>query len=404
MAKLNVTKRGSKWQYSFEAAKVDGKRKRISKCGFSTKKEAMKAGTEALAQYNSSGLAFEPSNLSYSDYLDYWIKNYGEINVKPGTLEGYEQIIRNHIKPNLGFYKLSALNPATLQEFINERYLNGYSKNYLSSFIGVLSGSLKYAVYPCAFIKENPMNYVSMPKFYDEDEDENDGKKTITIEQFNKIIERFPLGSSFYIQLMIGFHTGFRIGEVCALTWQDIDFENKTIQVNKGIRKINKKWFFTTPKTKSSNRTIKIGDTLISALKKHKNMQSKNKLKYGEYYTKQYKDKDGALYSFPCNSSITIPFDEIDLVCTKENGEMSTPESFKYASRVINYKLNIPFSFHYLRHTHATILIENGANMKYVQKRLGHAKLSTTMDTYSHVTPKMENNTVDIFEKSIKEL
>lgn len=80
-----------------------------------------------------------------------------------------------------------------------------------------------------------------------------------------------------------------------------------------------------------------------------------------------------------------------------------TPDSFKYASRVINHSLNIPFKFHYLRHTHATILIENGANMKYVQKRLGHSKLSTTMDTYSHVTHKMEDDTIEIFEKSIKE-
>lgn len=397
MAKLNITKRGSKWQYSFEAAKVDGKRKRISKSGFDTKKEAMKAGTEALAEYNSSGLAFEPSNLSYSDYLDYWMKNYCEVNIKPSTVETYVGIIKNHIKPNLGFYKLSSLNPAILQEFINERYLNGYSKNYLSGFMGVLSGSLKYAVYPCGFIKENPMSYVSTPKFKHSNED----VKTITINQFNQIIERFPLGSSYYIQLMIGFHTGFRIGEVCALTWDDIDFKNKTIEVNKAMRKIKGKWFITTPKTESSNRVIKMGDTLMAALKKYKNLQSKNRLLYGEYYIQQYKDKDASLHSFSCNSDIFIPFDKIDLVCTKENGEMMTPDSFKYASRVINHSLNIPFKFHYLRHTHATILIENGANMKYVQKRLGHAKLSTTMDTYSHVTQKMEDNSIDIFEKAI---
>lgn len=400
MSKLNITKRGSKWQYSFEAAKVDGKRKRISKSGFNTKKEAMKAGTEALAEYNNSGLAFEPSNLSYSDYLDYWMKNYCEVNIKPSTVETYAGVIKNHIKPNLGFYKVSSLNPVILQEFINEKYLNGYSKNYLSSFIGILSGSLKYAVYPCSFIKENPMNYVSTPKFKNNDEDD---VKTITTKQFNTIIKRFPIGSSYYIQLMIGFHTGFRIGEICALTWDDIDFENKTIEVNKAIKKISGKWFITTPKTKSSNRIIKIGDTLIAALKKHKNMQLQNKLLYGEYYIQQYKDKDSSIQSFPCCSDIVIPFDKINVVCTKENGEIMTPDSFKYASRVINHSLNIPFKFHYLRHTHATILIENGANMKYVQKRLGHAKLSTTMDTYSHVTHKMEDDTIEIFEKSIKE-
>jgi integrase len=93
---------------------------------------------------------------------------------------------------------------------------------------------------------------------------------------------------------------------------------------------------------------------------------------------------------------------EIYMVCTKENSDMMTADTFKYASRIINYSLCIEFHFHSLRHSHATKLIENGANIKDVQKRLGHTKISTTMDTYAHVTEVMTKQSVDIFEAAVK--
>ena len=70
-------------------------------------------------------------------------------------------------------------------------------------------------------------------------------------------------------------------------------------------------------------------------------------------------------------------------------------------SRVVNYELGINFNFHSLRHTHATMLLEAGSNIKDIQERLGHSKLATTMDTYSHVTAEMKNNTVNILENII---
>ncbi|WP_232365231.1 tyrosine-type recombinase/integrase [Lentilactobacillus fungorum] len=88
----------------------------------------------------------------------------------------------------------------------------------------------------------------------------------------------------------------------------------------------------------------------------------------------------------------------------KRKRETSSPRiPSKYYCTEIQKKLGFPFSFHSLRHTHATMLLENGAKMKEVRHRLGHAKITTTMDTYSHVTRKMQNQTVNIFEKMLKQ-
>lgn len=385
-----VRKRGNTWYYYFEAGKVDGKRKKIERKGGKTKKEALEALRKALDEFDKCGSTVNESNISVADYFDYWFNEYVLINCKYNTQQGYKTIIERHIKPTLGFYKLKTLTPAILQEFLNKKYRNGFTKNTLKGFYGVLSGALKMAVYPYQFIKQNPMQYTSMPK-YDTRKTDKDDLKIISLDEFNKMIDRFPFKSNFYIPLQIAFNTGMRASEVCGLTWDCIDLEEGKIKVEKIILKKGMEWCFGTTKTVSSQRKIMIGKTLIDILKKHKKYQLENRLKYGEYYSNN-------LYSF---EEAKKQYNSIDLVCTKENGELISTDSLKYLSRVVNYELGINFNFHSLRHTHATILLEAGANIKDIQTRLGHSKLSTTMDTYSHVTSKMNEDSVIKFEQSL---
>lgn len=372
-----VRKKGNNWYYYFELAKVDGKRKKIERKGGATKKEAQAALRKAIAEYENSGSFQEGSDMSFSDYLDFWYKNYVQVQCKKTTAILYERYIRQHLKPILGLYKLKSLNPSILQDYLNKKSINGFSKNTVSSFYGLLSGSLKYAVHPMQYIKENPMQYVSMPRYDVLHKKDSNDLKILTLNNFNDMVERFPLGSSFYIPLQIAFHTGLRASEVTALQWDDIDLDNNTLEVNKILVKIDHEWTFGTPKNQSSHRTVTFGNTLKKILLAHKRYQDEMKLKYDHWYKHS------------------------NFICTKENGESVTTESLKYLSRVVNYELKIDFNFHSLRHTHATMLIENGANMKDVQKRLGHSKLSTTMDTYVHVTQKMKSKSVDIFERAL---
>lgn len=144
MAKVNVRNRNKdkfdkfgkpkapNWEYRFEAAKVDGKRQSISKAGFKTKKEAELAGAKAVAEYDNAGLKFEPTEISVADFLDYWLENYCKMNIADSTYVAYSNIIKNHLKPRIGFYKLKSISTLVLQESVNDIYVSrGFTKAFM---------------------------------------------------------------------------------------------------------------------------------------------------------------------------------------------------------------------------------------------------------------------------------
>ena len=157
MARVNVQKRGKVYQYRFEVASIGGKRKYINKSGFKSKNEALEAGMKAYNNYLNTGKDFTPNTISYSDYLDYWMKQYCEINLKYHTIQAYSNIIKNHIKPGLGAYRLSQITASTLQEFVNTIFLEkSFSKNFMKNILKVLKSSFGYAADVVEFIKVNP--------------------------------------------------------------------------------------------------------------------------------------------------------------------------------------------------------------------------------------------------------
>ncbi|WP_446681927.1 site-specific integrase [Enterococcus devriesei] len=162
------------------------------------------------------------------------------------------------------------------------------------------------------------------------------------------------------------------------MTWDNISFEDQTLTVDKNMIQVQAGFEIGTPKTQAGYRTIAIDEILINDLRVHRKRQMENKVRHGKYYY------------------------DSNFVCTKENGETVTPNSIKWSSSQVKKKLGINFNFHSLRHTHATMLLEDGVKPKIVQERLGHLRISTTMDKYVHVTKKMKNEAVDIFAQRLK--
>lgn len=418
MGNVYVQKRGKVYQYQFAIASIDGKRKYKNKSGFRTKSEAIEAGVKAYNEYINVGHCIEPSKMSYSDYLDYWMKEHCEINLKYHTIQAYQNIIKNHIKPKLGFYMLSQLTTSVIQEFINNIYLEkGFSKNFLKNILKVLKGSLGYATDVVGFIKVNPSLKVRLPKY---DIPDSDPVYILSNEEVEKILERFSNNPCVYYAFLTAYYTGLRVSEVFGLTWDDIDFIKRTITVNKNILKKNQAggtkkrlisgnsttvWYFGTCKTKGSYRTIEIGDTLLKALKKYKEEQIQNRKDYGDTYMKHYKKIVNNPYNnkpeikiINAYAELEVPLEEVKLVFLKKNGVFEGTDSCKYPFKVIHYELGIPCRFHDFRDTHATRLIEAGADIKAVSKRLGHSNIRTTYEIYVKVTTKMESDTVEKFE------
>lgn len=218
-----------------------------------------------MAEYNNSGVVFSPATISVADYLDLWMGSYVKMNLKHNTQLAYRNIVENHLKPNLGHYRLQALQAATIQEYANALKIRGLSRSHTVGIISTLSGALRYAVEPLRYIQFNPCDNIKYPKF---EERQNEKRYIIDAKTFNRITDRFPEKSPFNLPLMLGFYTGLRIGEIFGLTWENVDLENRTITIDKIIVKRNSEWYFGSPKTRTSYRTIKFGETLYHALKR----------------------------------------------------------------------------------------------------------------------------------------
>lgn len=389
MSNVRTRKRGKYWEYEFDAAKVAGKRNRISKSGYKTKAEAVAAGAAAMAEYNSSGIKFIPSEMSYADFLDYWMESYCLITLKKTTLDNYKKRIKSHIKPSLGAYKLTSLTTAGLQKFINSKIDAQYSLNTLSVLRGILTGSLQYAVRQ-NMLKSNPAREIRIPteRSTESLQLRSAPHRYLPPDVIEKIFERFPEKHPSHIPLMLGYRCGLRLGEAFAITWDCVDLEKGQIYINKQVQwnPAEQWWFFTNPKF-NSFRTIDLDNSLLELLRRERKRQDKDRAYYEDMYTVYYENDVRGLVTSPDQASSATP---IELMLVRQDGSYIQARTMQHASSVIHYELGVKdFTFHSLRHTHATMLAEAGMPQKYTQQRLGHKDISVTLKYYTHLTDKM---------------
>ena len=403
MASLTIQKRGSVYQYKFEIASEDGKRKFINKSGFKTKKDAIESGNKAFTEYLNAGIPFKECYISYSDYLDYWLDNYCKLNLKYNTIQAYKTIIKKYLKPKLGKYRLSTITSITLNTFMTsicEEY--DFAKTYLKNILKVIKGSFRDACNLYGFIKYNPAISLRLPKL---DKERSEVKHLYSQDEIDMILNRFKKDETFTCAFLTSCFTGMRTGEVFALTWDDIDLENRIIKINHNVYDKPKdrkgRWYLGSTKTETGTREVFISDTLYKALLNYKRKQDYYKKIYGKRYIYYHLEDVRNEYGITKEKRIvknTSDEEKINLVFTKENGSYSGTDSIRYPYKVIREELNLKCRFYDLRGSYATKILNNGIEIRDVADLLGHRNIETTENFYISSTNLSKRKAIEVFD------
>lgn len=310
----------------------------------------------------------------YKDWIYTWLlekKDY----IKESTYANYSNNIFNHIIPKLGNYYLNELNHKVIQDFLLELSKNGRKDNTgglaektIKDITIIIKGSIKKG------INEDKIKHIELTFNYPKDNKEN--KLYVLTKREQNKITNYVLENinSRNIGLLISLYSGIRIGELCALRWEDVDFKKNCLTINKTIQRVyikdkNKnisKVIITTPKTKNANREIPINKDFLEILKKVKSDKEHYILTGNERYIE--------------------------------------PRTYrKYFNKILDELKIKHFNFHSLRHTFATNCISLGVDYKTVSELLGHANVNITLNLYVHPRYSQKKKCIDLVCKVFQE-
>ena len=221
------------------------------------------------------------------------------------------------------------------------------------------------------------------------------------------ILGRFKNNKVFICALLTACYTGMRTGEVFALTWNDIDLDNRIIKINKTVyakdKEENGRWYLGTTKTIGSQREIYICDTLYSFLLKYKELQNNYKKEFGKnykyYILEEVKNKYGKLVEYKIIKS-NSKLNRAEMVFTRKDGTYSGTDIVRYPFRIIHHELGIKCRFYDLRGSFATVSLRNGCKIKDIAEVLGHKRIETTEKYYISSTNEDQINVVMQFDKN----
>ena len=323
-----------------------------------------------------TGQALSAKKMRFRDYADFWIKNYAIPNLSPKTYERYKSMLKSRILPYFGNIYIDKIGPMQLMYLYQELRESTYIRKGLTCKLSsktvlehhrLLHSMLQQAVY-WQMIPYNPASRVRPPKSKKPNISFYDDVQTIAL---IKALEGQEL--KFRVIILLTIFSGLRRGEVLGLEWQDIDLKNFTLTVRQASQYVSSIGIYTKdPKTETSNRTISIPESIIKLLKEYKRKQLEQKLLIGDKWI------------------------DTNRLFIQWNGKPMHPDTVSKWFRNFLEVKNLPYiTFHGLRHTHATLLIAQGLDVRTVSNRLGHAQTSTTLNIYAHSFAKMDREASD---------
>ena len=316
-------------------------------------KEKLKTAIKATQSLDSS----KTGQYTLGQWMDVWYENYAKIKVRPSSHQTYKGYIENHIKPNIGDIPLEKLTTLDLQRLYKTLLANGrvdrleskgqpkgLSPKTVRNIHQILSSALKLAQEQ-RIILTNPAEGCALPKV------EHREMKTLPVEQLQSFLREAKDSGVFelyYLELA----TGLRRGELLGLKWEDIDLEHGDLRVRRQIARINGKVVEAPLKTKNAYRTLPLAEDTISILNEQK------------------KKVGSSPWVFP-----------------SATGGPISPDSVLHMLHRVLIRAGLPeVRFHDLRHSFATLALQNGVDIKTVSGMLGHFSAGFTLDTYAHVT------------------
>ena len=342
-----------KWLVQYRYTDWQGKRRKSTKRGFAMKREA----EEWLRNFlMTKSLDF---NMKFKDFIELYCEDMGT-RLREHTMRTKRYIIDLKIMPYFGEKSVNEIKATDIRQWQNQLISQGYSPTYLKTINNQLCAIFNYAVKyydlasnPCAKAGSIGKSKAEEMNFW-------------TKQEFMKFVDELMDKRMSYLAFMILYWTGIRIGELLALTPGDIDLEKHTISITKSYQRLGKKDVVTEPKTPKSKRVIHIPEFLVADIQ--------------DYISSVYEIKDtGRLFPF-----------------TKYFLEHEMKRGVK-ASGVKKIRI------HDLRHSRASLLVELGFSPLEIAERLGHEKIETTLNTYSHLYPNKQQRLADRLEKEYKE-
>ncbi len=349
-----------------------GRRKQLTRTNaFKSEREGWRWVRSTLLEIDR-GEYVQPSSVTVGDYLADWIPSMSS-QVKPSTHLSYSSLVKRQIIPRLGAIALQDLKACHLRRLYSALAQEGGRKDgepgglscrTIRYIHAVLQLALRDAVTD-GLVQRNVALLVRPPKLVQE---EMKHWTPPEAQQFLTHAEQDRLWAAWALALC----TGMRKGEILGLRWKDVDLEAGRLTVNQTLISVAYRPQFGSPKSVAGGRTLDLDSKTVQVLKVHKSRQAEERLAWGPAYQ------------------------DSGLVFTCENGELVHPEAFGRAFKRLIKKSGVPtIRFHDCRHTSASLALQAGVNILVVSKRLGHASVSFTLDTYGHEMPGQQQDAAD---------